>query len=341
MNFHAGKMQSMRAFKFLLALAVLLASSALVRDAKAAERDFNGRWDIEVLVKPAAIQFTTTKAWWLGITGAGTPDMKIQFVGSPDGSLDDITEAKIDGNVLHFTWKPKTRPGAAPSNEHIEYEAKYVNGVLEGKMTGSDGEVAFKGSRAPEINEHDDGSWVKGKPIVLFDGKSLKGWTGVDSGKADGWTVEDGLLKGRGQADDLVTVAKYWNFELHAEYRLGEKSNSGIGLRGRYEVQIASDYGKPPNMHGTGALYTRVMPSVNAGKAPDEWQTYDIRLVGREVTTTLNGQKLYERGIIDGLTGIAFNPFEGQPGPIELQGDHGSVEFRNLVLTPLTQRKSK
>ena len=76
--------------------------------------------------------------------------------------------------------------------------------------------------------------------------------------------MEDGILKGRGQADDLITVAKYWNFILHAEYRLGEKSNSGIGLRGRYEVQIASDYGRPPNMHGTGALYTRVLPSVNA-----------------------------------------------------------------------------
>jgi hypothetical protein len=94
-------------------------------------------------------------------------------------------------------------------------------------------------------------------------------------------------------------------------------------------------------MHGTGALYTRVLPSVNAGKPPDEWQTYEIRLVGREVTTTLNGQKLYERGVIDGLTGIAFDPFEGRPGPIELQGDHGSVEFRNLVLIPLTQRKGK
>ncbi len=142
-------------------------------------------------------------------------------------------------------------------------------------------------------------------------------------------------------AYDLITVAKYWNFELHAEYKLGEKSNSGIGLRGRYEVQIASDYGLPPGMHGTGALYTRILPRVNAGKPPDEWQTYDIRLVGREVTTTLNGQKLYERGVIDGLTGIAFDPFEGRPGSIELQGDHGSVEFRNLVLTPLTQRKDK
>jgi hypothetical protein len=89
-------------------------------------------------------------------------------------------------------------------------------------------------------------------------------------------------------------------------------------------------------MHGTGALYTRILPRVNAGKPPGEWQTYDIRLVGREVTTTLNGQKLYEKGVIDGLTGIAFDPFEDRLGPIELQGDHnGGIEFRNIVLVPL------
>ena len=305
----------MRIAKWLFALSGLLAVTMFAPTARATEADFNGRWDIEVLAKAADIQFTTTKAWWLGITDAGTPAMKIQFVGSPDGSLDDITEATVQGNVLHFTWTPRVHAGVTPDpKERIEYEAKYVNGILEGKMTGSAGEVAFKGSRAPEINEHDDGNWVEGKPITLFNGKDLKGWTGVDTPKSEGWTVEDGTLKGKGQADDLITVAKYWNFVLHAEYKLGAKSNSGIGLRGRYEVQIASDYGRPPNMHGTGALYTRVMPSVNAGKPPDEWQTVEIRLVGREVTTTLNGQKLYERGVIDGLTGIAFDPFEGRPG---------------------------
>ncbi len=332
----------MRTVKSLFALLGLFVLTTLAPTARAAEEGFNGRWDIEVLSKAVDIQFTTTKAWWLEITGAGTPDMKIQFVGSPDGSLDDITEAKVEGNVLHFAWMPRARGGVTPDpKERLEYEAKIVDGVLEGKMTGAPGEVKFRGHRAPAIDEHDDGSWVKGKPITLFNGKDLKGWTGVDTPKAEGWTVEDGILKGKGQADDLITVAKFWNFELHAEYRLGAKSNSGIGLRGRYEVQIASDYGHPPNMHGTGALYTRVLPSVNAGKPPDEWQTFEIRLVGREVTTTLNGQKLYERGVIDGLTGIAFNPFEGEPGPIELQGDHGSVEFRNLVLIPLTQRKGK
>src|ERR1700733_13023398 len=125
--------QKMRMFRSLFALFGLLAAITLVRTARAAEADFNGRWDIEVLAKAADIQFTTTKAWWLGITGAGTPEMKIQFVGSPDGSLDDITVAKLQDGVLHFTWTPTSRPGVTQDpNERIEYEVRYVDGVLEG-----------------------------------------------------------------------------------------------------------------------------------------------------------------------------------------------------------------
>jgi Domain of Unknown Function (DUF1080) len=314
------------------ALLVLISLTSTLR---AADGDFNGRWDLQVHSKPADILFTTTKAWWLGVSGAETPEINLQFVGSPDGGLDDITGAKIQDGVLHFVWASRS------GDDRIEYEVKFVDGVLQGTMKSAKETVTFTGRRAPKIDEHDDGTWVEGKPIKLFNGKNLKGWTGVNSDKADGWTVEDGVLKGTGQADDLITVAKYWNFELHAEFKLAEKSNSGIGLRGRYEVQISSDYGRPPGMHGTGALYTRILPRVNASKPAGEWQTYDIRLVGREVTTTLNGQKLYEKGVIDGLTGIAFDPFEDQPGPIELQGDHGPVEFRNLVLVPLTQHKGK
>lgn len=340
------RLQKVRAVHPLLVLAALLAGVFAVPAARAADKDFNGRWDIQVNARPGDFaQFTTTAAWWLGITGAGTPAMKIQFVGSPDGSLDDIQTANIRDGVLHFTWTQRTRPGVTPNpNDRADYEVKYVGGHLQGTVTSPSTtpktRLTFTGYPSPAIDEHDDGAWVKGKPIRLFDGQDLKGWTGVNSPQAEGWSVENGLLKGAGNVDDLITVKKYWNFELHVEYKLPAKSNSGIGLRGRYEVQIASDYGKPPGMHGTGALYTRILPAVNAGKPADEWNTYDIRLVGREVTTVLNGQALYKKGVIDGLTGIAFDPFEGRPGPIELQGDHGGVEFRNIVLVPLTKRNS-
>lgn len=340
-------------------MVAVFALMAFSTAARAADKDFNGRWDLIVHNNPNC---TVTCAWWLEVTGAGTPELKGTFVGFPDGSLHELPDLRIQDGVLHFAWdrpastgrgRGGTVAGGAPGTagggagrapapaQHIDYEVRYVNGKLEGSMSGAKNNLTFTGERAPVIDEHDDGTWVKGKPITLFNGKDLTGWTGIRSDNAEGWTVENGILTSKGHADDLVTREKYWNFELHAEYNLEERSNSGIGLRGRYEVQIASDYGQPPGMHGTGALYTRILPPVNAGKPAGEWQTYDIRLVGLEVTTILNGVKLYEKGVIDGLTGIAYDPYEGKPGSLELQGDHGPVRFRNLVLTPLTQRKAK
>jgi hypothetical protein len=340
-------MKKMRSF---LALSALLALTTLTPAARAADKDFDGRWD---LIVHNNVNCTVTCAWWLEVKGAGTPELKGTFVGFPDGSLHDLPDLAIKQGVLHFVWdRPanagRGRAGAAPGApvrpptpaQHIDYEVRYVNGKLEGTTTGGKN-LTFTGERAPEINEHDDGTWVKGKPITLFNSKDLTGWTGIRTENAEGWTVENGILTSKGQADDLVTKAKYWNFELHAEFNLEDRSNSGIGLRGRYEVQIVGDYGQPPGMHGTGALYTRILPPVNAGKPAGEWQTYEIRLVGREVTTVLNGVKLYEKGVIDGLTGIAYDPYEGKPGSLELQGDHGAVQFRNVVLTPLTQSRGK
>lgn len=340
----------MRVFTTLAVSFTLLACSLT---AIAADKDFNGRWDLIVHNNPNC---TVTCAWWLEVTGAGTPEVKATFVGFPDGSLHELPDLTIRDGVLHFAWDPpastrRVPEGAAPSGgpptgaggvpapalHHMDYEVRYLDGKLEGTVTGAKN-LTFTGERTPMINEHDDGTWIKGKPIVLFNGNDLTGWTGIRSENAEGWTVENGILMSRGHADDLVTREKYWNFELHAEYNLEERSNSGIGLRGRYEVQIASDFGQPPGIHGTGALYTRILPPVNAGKPAGEWQTYDFRLVGMEVTTILNGVKLYERGVIDGLTGIAYDPYEGKPGSLELQGDHGAVKFRNLVLTPLTKK---
>ena len=295
--------------------------------AYAADSDFNGRWDLEVHKTPA------DKAWWLEITGASTAQIKGRFVGFPGGSLNDVPDPKIENGVLRFSWVDK--------KNHLNYEIHYNNGALEGEMTGSQGNLKFTGRRAPVVDEHDDGSWIKGKAITLFNGKDLSGWTGLKSPEAAGWTVENGVLKSTGHADDLITRDKYWNFELHIEYNIAAHSNSGVGLRGRYEVQIMDDFGRPPGLHNTGTLYTRIVPPENYGKPAGEWQTLEIRLVGMEVTGTLNGHKLYDKGVIEGLTGIAFDPFEGQPGALELQGDHGAVEFRNIVLTPLVKHNGK
>jgi len=164
----------------------------------------------------------------------------------------------------------------------------------------------------------------------------MRGWHGQVPGKDLGWTVTGGALASTGHANNLESDAGFWNFKLHLEYRVGLKSNSGVGLRGRYEVQILEDFGEAPGLHQNGALYSRIAPRVNASKPAGEWQTFDIRLVGRDVTVVLNGQEVV-KGVIEGLTAIATDADEAAPGPLVLQGDHGPVEFRKIVLTPLTK----
>jgi len=102
-------------------------------------------------------------------------------------------------------------------------------------------------------------------------------------------------------------------------------------------VQIFGDYGEPPSGHGNGALYSRIAPSVNATRPPSEWQTFDIRLIGRQLTVVLNGKTIHDKVTVEGLTAMATDPDEDKPGPLTLQGDHGPVEFRKITVTPLSR----
>ena len=299
--------------------------------AQAADADFNGRWDITVAHE------SRSRAWWLEVSGAGTPQLAGRFVGFPGGNMNTIEKMALKKGVLKFSFDRPAVKGKKNSKAiHQEYTALAVNGKLEGTFKQGSQKLTWTGVRAPEIAEKDDGSWKPGEPVKLFNGKDLSGWHGIVPGQKLGWTVEDGSLKSTGGANNLESDAKYWNYELHLEYRVAAHSNSGIGLRGRYEVQILEDSGRPIDVHSNGALYSRIPPSVAAGKPAGEWNTYDIRLVGRDVTVTLNGQQVV-KGVIEGLTAIATNPDEGQPGPLTLQGDHGPVEFRNITLTPLVK----
>jgi hypothetical protein len=134
---------------------------------------------------------------------------------------------------------------------------------------------------------------------------------------------------------DLVSEASFENFKLHVEFNVDAHSNSGVYLRGRYEIQILDN--DDPKMaldpHGCGALYSRVAPKLDATKPAGEWQSYDISLVGRSLQVVLNGKPILDT-IVDGITGGALDPFEGGPGPLMLQGDHGKVRFRNILVTP-------
>lgn len=301
----------------------------------AVDADFNGRWDISY---PGG----SDRASWLEVQGAGTASPKVKFVSAYNGDLNTTEEVAAKGGELTFGFRNKVRPqrGQEPVEVHYVYKARLSGTQLTGtsETEGSNrAPTKWVGVRAPEIKDKDDGTWREGKPIQLFNGKDLAGWAPLEKNRKFGWTVESGVLKAPGGGANLVSTAKFWNFRLHIEYRMAKDSNSGIGLRGRYEVQVLDDYGKPPDAHSNGSLYSRIAPRVNASKAPGEWQTYDITLIGRDLTVVLNGQKLIDKQVVEGLTAMGHDPNEGAPGPLSLQGDHGPIEFRNIVLTPLAK----
>lgn len=283
-----------------------------------AQNQFQGRWNLKVENEPR------NRAWWLEVSE--TP----RFVGAPGGDMDSITDLAIRDGELTFSF--------VRSGQTLRYSARIQGDKLVGSRTGDGSPYQFQGKRAPVITDKDDGSWWPDTPVPLWNGKDLSGWLPLVPGKPLGWQVRDGLLANTAGANNLVSEQKFWNFVLHAEYRIVEGSNSGIGLRGRYEVQILDDFGKPPDSHGHGALYSRIVPSVNASKGPGEWQTLDLRLVGQQLTVVLNGRKIIDRGEAEGLTAMAHDPDEASPGPIVLQGDHKEVEFRGLVITPLYKK---
>jgi hypothetical protein len=305
----------------------------------AAEPGFNGRWNITVTGEPRA------RAWWLEVTGAGTPAIQGRFVGAPGGQMDAIPEISITGDgelvfVFQRGYRRAGDDGQPKQSSRGVYRARLAGGKLAGtfEVEGRpESKLTWSGVRAPEIAEKDDGTWRPRKPVELINGRDLGGWRVRVPGRPLAWKVENGVMKNEPRATDIISERNFWNFLLRAEYRVSKGSNSGIGLRGRYEVQIMEDYGRAPDGHSNGAVYSRIVPSINASLPPDEWQAFDVRLVGRTVTVSLNGKTIIDRKEIEGLTAIASDPNEGEPGPFILQGDHGPVEFRKFTVTPLAK----
>ena len=216
------------------------------------------------------------------------------------------------------------------------FEARLEGEALKGKVTYPDGKVQhFEGKKAPLLLSKKAPVW--GAPVTLFDGKTLAGWKLRDTKKKNGWAVVNGELAVVESKDnaDLVSEQAFQDMKLHIEFNVDAKSNSGVYLRGRYEIQILDnpDQKMALDSHGCGAVYSRIPPRVDATKKAGEWQAFDIEFVGRQVSVTLNGKKIVA-GVVEGITGGALSPFEGEPGPLMLQGDHGKVRFRNIVVTP-------
>lgn len=195
--------------------------------------------------------------------------------------------------------------------------------------------------------------------IVLFSGKAEQleqNWYRRGTTQPAGWTVEaDGSMTPN--KVDITSRAEFGDCYLHVEFRptVDEQGrtrghgNAGVGLQGRYEVQIMDSFGAQPSAGGCGAFYSQKPPRVNASKKAGEWQTYDIifraprldaegKVVERARATVFqNGVLIHANEEFAGPTGIQYGEFKGEvaSGPIVLQGDHDPVQFRNIWVIPL------
>lgn len=224
------------------------------------------------------------------------------------------------------------------------------DGKLKGRILtkfaeGKELRTQFEGKLIPPMPPAPDLSKIKyGQPITLFNGKDLSGWRLRRPHKINGWSVEDGLLvnntpktdfSATGAYGNLRTEAVFGDFKLHIEFLIEKDRNSGVYLRGMYEAQVVDRDSRMQGLQGVGSIFGRVPPSENAGFAGGEWQTYDLTLVDRHITVVLNGVKVIDNHPVPGPTGGAMHTDPMAPGPIYLQGDHTSVKYRNVVLTPV------
>lgn len=281
-----------------------------------------GRWDLTV------IKDGKETPAWLEIKLSGFNTLVGTFV-SDAGSARPVSHIKLTDGKFSFEIPTQWEDGTGMITVEGQLEGQDLKGTL---ISNKGNKFEFVGVQAPYLVR--EGKGVLGQPIELFNGKDLAGWTPF--GGENHWVVKDGILINEKAGANLMTDESFEDFKLEAEFRYAEGGNSGIYLRGRYEVQIEdSPLDRHPGSLYFGGVYGFLTPSEIATLGPNEWNTYEITLRGRMVTIIANGKTIINNQEIPGITGGALNSKEGEAGPIYLQGDHTGVEFRKLVITPI------
>jgi len=302
----------MKQIHLALALFALLAIPAVSKK----KAPFEGRWDLTITTPQG------TYPSWLEVKGGD-----VRLVGRV-ASVHDAKEVKLEGAHLSFSsseWFGK------PISVTWEFQA--TNGKLTGTQKRDDGvEGKIAGVPAPLLHRKMPAKWKDPEPI--FNGKDLTGWE-PDDPAHNNWKAENNELVDGAAGANLRTTRKFQDFKLHIEYNCPDKGNSGVYLRGRYEVQVEYEpLGTDDKFHSMGAIYGFLAPSVDIPRRPGTWETYDVTLVGRTVSVTRNGIQTIENQEIPGITGGALDSHEGEPGVIYLQGDHtGNMRFRNITIS--------
>ena len=311
--------------RILLSCFLLVMLTAEVR-ADEIPQGYLGRWDVTLETPERKLPT------WLEITQLNGK-LSVRMVGRW-GNARYLPTAEFANGQLHFV-SPKEEEGR---KDDMIFDARLVGKSLVGETHGADGTLwKWRGERAPSLARKGTPAW--GKPITLFNGKDLAGWHLSDTQAAKTWQIDSGTLVSTGNGAELVSDQKFDDFKLHIEFNVAPGANSGIYLRGRYEVQVEHDSHPEAAEKSLGGVYGFLAPAPLPAHTPGIWRVYDITLIGRHVTVMLDGVTIINDQEIPGVTGGALDTEEGMPGPLYLQGsENGRVAFRHIVIAPAAAR---
>jgi 3-keto-disaccharide hydrolase len=297
----------------LIGLVVVIAGALLIVAGfrKAGTGDFAGRWDLTIQSNGE------TYPSWIEVSEGAEPTVRIV---ARTGSVHPAHDVKLENSKLTFS---------EGNQNGTQWEFSLSGDALTGtvKHRGVTGEVS--GVHAPALDRKPPAAWSNAEP--LFNGKNLDGWT-PDNPAKNHWKVVGGELINEAPGANLRSDKPLEDFKLHIEFNCPKDGNSGIYLRGRYEVQVEYvEEAKEDKLHSLGSIYGFIAPSVDLPRRPGEWETFDVTLVGRTVTVIRDGTKTINAQQIPGITGGALDSHEGEPGTIYIQGDHtGGMKYRNI-----------
>ncbi|MBZ5618431.1 MAG: DUF1080 domain-containing protein [Acidobacteriia bacterium] len=297
-----------------------IAVTGLLPFAVAQTSPFEGRWDITVTTP------RDTYPDWMEVTQ--TNGVVSALIQPRSASTRVASDAKLQGSHLTLTLIPATDRGPATTWDLTKDGDQLAGTIKRGDTV--QGQLA--GVRAPALKRPMPGAWTNPEP--LFNGKDLTGWEPITPA-TNHWVEKDGELVNQDHGSNLKSTRKFDDFKLHIEYNCPDHGNSGIYLRGRYEVQVEYEpLDANDQFHRMGSIYSFLAPAVELPRKPGTWESYDVTLVGRWVTIIRNGVKTVDNKEIPGITGGALDSNEGEPGPFYIQGDHtGGMKYRNITIS--------